>query len=143
MLHGQGSEAPKRPYYDDSHQPMLQAITDLIIALTHNSDKTTLMDVKSHIGIKGSEMADELAAEAVAVGAYLDRDVLQKHCEDLDNKVWPQQGVSSGDNGQTHMQSGRALNDPFRETVHDKLRPWQSSQESTYWAKPLDFTSIA
>ena len=34
VLDGQISEAPKRPYYDDCHQPMLQAITDLIITYT-------------------------------------------------------------------------------------------------------------
>ena len=70
MLHGQDSEEPKRPYDDACYQPMLQAITDLIIALTCNGDKTTLRNVKSHIGIEGSEMADELAAAvAEAVGS--------------------------------------------------------------------------
>ena len=65
------------------------------------------MNVKSHVKIEGSEMADELT-EAVAVGAYVDRDVSQQHCEDLDNKAWPQQEVSSGDNGQTHMHTQTA-----------------------------------
>ena len=42
---------------NDIHRPMLQAITELLVQRASNSVKTTLMKVKSHIGIQGNEQA--------------------------------------------------------------------------------------
>ena len=49
---------------DDCHQPLLQTITALIVERVKAGLVTTIMKVKSHIGIHGNEMADKLANEA-------------------------------------------------------------------------------
>ena len=49
---------------DDCHQPLLQAITSLIVDRAKTGLTTKIMKVKSHIGIHGNEMADKLANEA-------------------------------------------------------------------------------
>ena len=49
---------------DDCHQPLLQAITTLIVERAKAGLLTKIMKVKSHIGIHGNEMADKLANEA-------------------------------------------------------------------------------
>ena len=43
---------------DDCHQPLLQAITTLIVERAEAGLLTKIMKVKSHIGIHGNEMAD-------------------------------------------------------------------------------------
>ena len=53
------------------------------------------MKVQSHIGVQGNEQADPLAnaaAELMTEGKLVDRDahVAQRHCENFDNKFWPQ-----------------------------------------------------
>ena len=49
---------------DDCPQPLLQAITSLIVDRAKTGLTTKIMKVKSHIGINGNEMADKLANEA-------------------------------------------------------------------------------
>ena len=86
------------------------------------------------------------ATEAVAVGAHVDRNVSQQHCEDLDSKFWPQKETNSGDDGQSlpHMQNITDLNSSLKETTHDNFKLGQSDQESVHysnWQKLPPFTS--
>ena len=68
----------------DCHQPLLQAITSLIVERAKTGLTTKIMKMKSHIGIHGNEMADKLANEAAeecTKARQFDRDVLQEYCE--------------------------------------------------------------
>ena len=49
---------------DDCHQPMLQAITSLIVDRAKTGLSTKIMKVKSDIAVHGNEMADKLVNEA-------------------------------------------------------------------------------
>ena len=138
----------RMPTINDLHQPMLQAIVNMLIERARNGDTTTILKVKSHIGIDGNKVADELvaAAEAMAAGQPVDRDVSQQYCEDLDMKFWPQKEVSSAANdvGEANMQNVRDLGDSLADAVHNKLKLGQSNQESVYfncWKRLQPFTS--
>ena len=54
------------------------------------------MEVKSHTGIHGHEMADKLgneAAEECTKARQFDRDVLQEYCEPFKDKFWIQHEI--------------------------------------------------
>ena len=121
---------------DDIHHPMLKAITQQIISHAHTAFKTTLMKVKSHIGVDGNEEADALANAAamlVAEGGQHDRDVSTEHCENFDDKFWPQANTNSGMEDQPCLQNVRNLDDALKAEIHEKLRLGQSNQESVYY----------
>ena len=62
---------------------MLQAITELLIQRASKSVKTTLMNINSHTGVQGNEQADQFAnaaADLIAEGKPVDRDVAGSHC---------------------------------------------------------------
>ena len=45
---------------DDCHQVLLKAIVQLIVDRANNGQLTTIVQVKSYIGIHGTEVADRL-----------------------------------------------------------------------------------
>ena len=124
---------------DDCHQPMLRAIVQMLVTRAQANLKTTLMKVKSHIGIKGNEMADKLANQAAhhaATDGNFSMDVSQDHLEDFDNKFWPKHKVTQQNSrGEevTHWQNVRDLKSSLKAVVHDKLRLGQSNQDSVYF----------
>lgn len=68
---------------NDIHRPMLQAIKEMLIQRASISVKTTLMKVKSHIGVQINEQADQLAnaaelAELIAEGKPANKDVSKR-----------------------------------------------------------------
>ena len=49
---------------NDCHRPLLEAIGQALLQRARNNEETVIVKVKSHIGIHGNEMADQLANEA-------------------------------------------------------------------------------
>ena len=134
---------------NDCHQPMLQAIVTLLANRARAGLSTTLMKVKSHIGIKGSEMADQLAntaAQQVATEGQLDIDVSSKYLENFEHKYWPKQKVKhQAYNGETTelWQHVRDLKDSLMGAIHIKMRLGQSNQDSVWfkaWADVFEHT---
>ena len=118
---------------NDIHRPMLQAKTELLIQRASTSVKTTLMKVKSHIGIRSNEQADQLAnvaAKLIAEGKPVDRDVAQSHCENFDNKCWPQTKKNADNDDHPCMQNAGNLDDAVQSEIHAKLKLGQSNQDS-------------
>ena len=130
---------------NDIHRPMLQAITELLVQRASNCVKTTLMKVKSHIGVRGNEQADQLAntaAELIAEGKPVDRDVAQSHCENFDNKFWPQAKKTADSDDQPCMQNVRNLDDALQNEIHTKLKLGQSNQDSIYFRSWQQIQSV-
>ena len=124
---------------NDCHQPMLTAIVQLLMTRAQANLKSTLMKVKSHIGIKGNEMADKLANQAAhhaATDGNFNMDVSQDHLEDFKDKYWPKHKVTQ-QNGRgeevTHWQNVRDLKTSLKDVIHDKLKLGQSNQDSVYF----------
>ena len=121
---------------NDIHRPMLQAIMELLVQRASNSVKTALMKVKSYIGVQGNEQADQFAstaAEFIAEGKPVDRDVAQSHCEKFDNKFWPQTKKIADNDDQPCMQNVRNLDDALQNEIQTKLKLGQSNQDSMYF----------
>ena len=124
---------------NDCHQPMLQAIVQLLTDRARVGLQTTLMKVKSHIGIKGNEMADKLANQAACLAATdesPDVDVSVEHLEDLKNKFWPKQKITRRDeHGTEHSQwhNVKDLRNSLKTAINSKLRLGQSNQDSIYF----------
>ena len=129
----------------DIYRPMLQAMTELLIQRANSSVKTALMKVESHTSIRGSEQADQLAnaaAELIAEGEPVDRDVANSHCEKFDNKFWLQpKKVANGDE-QPCMQSVRNLDDALQNKIHTKVKLGQSNQDSLYFRSWQQIQSV-
>ena len=119
---------------NDIHRPMLQAITEMLMQRASNSVKTTLMKVKSHIGVQGNEQADQLAnaaAELIAEGKPVNKDVSKSHCKDFDSKFWPQTEKTAIGDRPARMQNVRNLDDALQNEIHTKLK--LGHQDSIYF----------
>ena len=77
---------------NDCDEPMVQEIVTLLVARATAGLHTTLMKVKSHIGMKGNEKAAFLANKAATEGAP-DIDVSNELLENFEGKYWPKQKV--------------------------------------------------
>ena len=67
------------------HKYLLQAIGDLLATRARRGLKTSLVKVKSHIGIRGNKIADKLAKYATQ---NWDVDMSGEHTEPYNDMVW-------------------------------------------------------
>ena len=123
---------------DDCHRLLLQAIVDLMIRRAKQGASTKIIKVKSHIGIHGNEMADQLANEAAEEcrrGRNFDHDVSQLHAEPFKDRFWLQRKVQATNETGTHTtyEPLRDLHDDLKQQMHAKHRLGQSNQESIYY----------
>ena len=123
---------------DDCHQPLLQAITTLIVKRAKAGLITKIMKVKSHIGIHGKEMADKLANEAAeecTKARHFDRDVSQEYCEPFKDKFWIQHEIQvpTTTGISTKTESLRDLHSSLSQKVHAKYKLGCSNQDSVYF----------
>ena len=123
---------------DDCHQPLLQAITTLIVERAKTGLTTKIMKVKSHIGIHGNEMADKLANEAVeecTKARQFDRDVSQEYCEPFKEKFWIQHEIQVPTTTGTSkkLESLRDLHSSLSQKLHAKYKLGSSNQYSIYF----------
>ena len=123
---------------NDCHQPMLTAIVQLLVTRAQANLKTTLMTVKSHIGIKKNEMADKLANQAAHHAATVENfnmDVSQDHLENLKHKFWPQHKVTQQNSrGEevTHWQNVRDLKTSLKDVIQVALLLQQFLYDETW-----------
>ncbi len=69
---------------DNCHRPLLEAIGHEIVQRAHAGDETILLKVKSHSGIHGNGVADNLANEAAdecCMSRHFDYDLSNDHTQ--------------------------------------------------------------
>ena len=89
---------------DDCHRPLVAEVVRLIVQRARAGVETSIVKVKSHIGINGNEMADKLANEAAgASSTTCDYDLSRMYTEPFQDKFWPQQAT------QVHNTTGSVL----------------------------------
>ena len=121
---------------DDCHRPLIEEIVRLIVQRARAGVQTTIVKVKSHIGINGNEMADTLANEAAeAISTACDYDLSREFTEPFQDKFWPkqvtQEPTTTGNVTQTRYV--KDLDNSLNEAVHDKHKLGMSNQTSIYY----------
>ena len=125
---------------DDCHRPLVDEIARLIVQRARAGVETSIVKVKSHIGINGNEMADKLANEAAeASSTACDYDLSRMYTEPFQDKFWPQQVTQVRTTTGSILQKKyvRDLDDSLQQAVHDKHKLGLSNQKSIYcqaWA---------
>ena len=80
---------------DDCHQPMLEAIANLLIRRARASLQTTLMKVKSlapgAMQWRTNQQTEERSKQNRVQLEQCDIDVSHKYLENFENKLWPKQ----------------------------------------------------
>ena len=133
---------------DDYHRPLLEAIGHEIMQRAQAGDETILLKVKSHIGIHGNEMADNLAnaaADECCMSRHFDYHLSKDYTQPFKDKFWFQHTiqVQTGE-GPEIKACIRDLDDSLRKALHDKNKLGQSNlkQDSLYfqlWDKVQPF----
>lgn len=116
----------------ESHRyhKLFQAICDKILLHAQERQHTSLVKVKSHIGIRGNELADDLAVKATK---EWDTDLSEHHTEPFNDMVWVTK-LLYAKNGKVNVTPYLAdLQDSLRKAIHNKQHLGQANQGTIYF----------
>ena len=91
--------------------------------------QSSIVKVKSHIGIQGNTIADAVAGEATA---SVDIDLSGEHTEPYNDMAWLRRIEKDREGNECDGQFLRNLNDSLLEALHHKHRLGQSNQDAKY-----------
>ena len=109
------------------HKRLFQAISNKILPHARDSQHTSWVKVKSHIGIRGNELADALA---VAATKEWDIDFSEHHTAPLDDMIWVTKLLYGEVNGAPILAD---LQDSLRKAIHGKQHLGQANQDTIYF----------
>ena len=119
------------------YKNLLEAIAKLLLSRARQGLFTSLLKVKSHIGIHGNEIADQLAGEATESWEIHMSNQLVEPYNDM---PWLRSITKDDHSNDCEGPFLRDLNDSLKTVVHDQQRLGQTNQQAKYvqyWGEVL------
>jgi len=114
----------------NKHKNLFRAIIKQLLTRAQRQQNTSIVKVKSHIQIRGNEIADALAVEATK---EWDVDMSGDYTEPFGNMVWVTKPVY-GENGEVNEAPYLSdLGPALKTAIHRNKRLGQSNQETIYF----------
>ena len=111
------------------HKYLLKAIGDVLIERARLGLQSSIIKVKSHIGVQGNTIADAVAGEATASAEI---DLSGEHTEPYKDMAWLRRVEKDQEGNDCDGQFLRNLNDSLQEALHNKHKLGQSNQDAKY-----------
>ena len=133
------NKQPRNPHKHNEHvhKNLLEAIAKLLLSRARRALSTSLFKVKSHIGIHGNELADQIAGGATESWEI---DMSNHFVEPYDDMPWLR-SITKDDHGSDREDPFlRDLRDSLKTVIHDQQRLGQTNQQAKYvqyWGEVL------
>jgi len=124
--HLQNPEAHKH----NKHKNLFRAIIKQLLTRAQRQQNTSIVKVKSHIQIRGNEIADALAVEATK---EWDVDMRGDYTEPFGDMVWVTKSVYDENGEVTGAQYLSDLGPALKTAIHRNKRLGQSNQDTIYF----------